>query len=57
MKKVAIIFLAFFITSVSTAYSCGIVPLQPLMPLGCTKQFPVCYCDNNNNCQWIWVCS
>ena len=37
--------------------TCGIMPLKPLTPLGCTNLCPSCQCDSRGqNCSWVWVC-
>lgn len=32
---------------------CGI---KPIAPIGCTSDDAVCICDNNGNCEWMFVC-
>lgn len=40
-----------------TGTGCGLVPLKPLVPLGCKDLTPVCQCDaKGKNCRWGWVC-
>jgi hypothetical protein len=37
--------------------SCGIKPLKPIPPIGCTDMCAQCQCDaNGQNCRWVWVC-
>ena len=36
--------------------SCGLMPLKPLIPLGCKDITPQCQCDANGSCAWVWVC-
>ena len=31
--------------------SCGVKPIRPIMPIGCTKQTAVCI-----DRRWVWVC-
>jgi hypothetical protein len=39
------------------ASGCGLVPLKPLIPLGCKDLRPECVCDSQGqNCHWEWVC-
>jgi hypothetical protein len=39
------------------AGTCGLVPLKPLIPLGCKDLKPECVCDSQGqNCHWVWVC-
>ena len=39
------------------AASCGLKPLKPLTPLGCTDLCAQCECDaRGQNCHWTWVC-
>ncbi len=41
----------------ASAGTCGLVPLKPLVPLGCKDLVPVCSCDaSGDNCSWTWVC-
>lgn len=36
---------------------CGLVPLKPLLPLGCRDLRPVCVCSSDGNACWYeWVC-
>lgn len=36
---------------------CSLVPLKPLVPLGCRDVVPVCSCDSRGEqCQYLWVC-
>ncbi len=36
---------------------CGLLPLKPLVPLGCRDLKPLCQCDKDGkNCVWVWVC-
>ena len=36
---------------------CGLKPLKPLTPLGCTDLCAQCECDSRGkNCKWKWVC-
>ena len=37
--------------------TCGLKPLKPLPPLGCTDLCAQCQCNaRGNNCNWVWVC-
>ncbi len=37
---------------------CGLIPLKPLVPLGCQDLTAVCVCDNRGqNCYWQWICT
>lgn len=39
------------------ASGCGLVPLKPLVPLGCKDLRPECVCDSKGeNCHWEWIC-
>lgn len=39
------------------ADSCGITPIKPIPPIGCTDLQPVCSCDAaGKNCRWTWAC-
>jgi len=43
---------------VSPAFGCGLVPLKPLTPLGCSDLVAVCVCDENGqNCYYQWHCT
>jgi hypothetical protein len=36
---------------------CGIVPIKPIVPIGCKDLRPECVCDaHGQNCRWDWVC-
>lgn len=36
---------------------CGLMPLKPLVPLGCRDLTAVCTCDSTGlNCHWEWQC-
>jgi hypothetical protein len=36
---------------------CGIVPVKPVIPIGCKDLKPECSCDSNGqNCTYNWVC-
>jgi hypothetical protein len=48
--------LLIFITTGLFAGTCGLVPLKPLVPLGCKDLVPVCVCDKNGNCSYQWQC-
>ncbi len=37
-------------------FGCGIVPIKPIPPIGCTDLIPECLCDNQGQCIWNWVC-
>lgn len=37
-------------------YGCGLEPLKPLAPLGCTDMEPVCICDSDGECEWKFAC-
>lgn len=43
--------LALFAYFPDWARACGLKPLPPLMPLGCTTQWAVCI-----DGKWVWVC-
>jgi hypothetical protein len=39
------------------AGSCGILPIKPIVPLGCRDLCPQCQCDpSGQSCWWVWVC-
>ena len=41
----------------SHAAFCGLKPLKPLVPLGCSDLVAVCVCDDRGqNCRWEWHC-
>ena len=43
--------------SCNAATGCGLLPLKPLIPLGCKDLTPVCTCDEKGkNCKWLWQC-
>jgi hypothetical protein len=36
---------------------CGIVPIKPIVPIGCKDLVAVCHCDQSGyNCRWVWEC-
>ena len=40
-----------------SARSCGLKPLKPLPPLGCSDLRAECICDEKGkNCKWQWIC-
>lgn len=56
MKKLVLI--CFFIFSGSIfADSCGIEPIKPIAPIGCSDMKSICTCDQyGQNCQWSFQC-
>lgn len=37
--------------------NCGLKPLKPLPPLGCTDLCAQCQCNaNGSDCRWVWNC-
>lgn len=36
--------------------SCGIQPIPPVPPVGCRAMIPVCVCDADGECHWIFEC-
>ena len=41
----------------STQSGCGVVPVKPVVPVGCKDLKPQCVCDQHGkNCAWQWVC-
>lgn len=43
--------------SASAQTSCGLQPLKPLAPMGCSDTIPSCVCDQRGgNCRWQFVC-
>ena len=49
--------LAMIPSSVCASGGCGLLPLKPLVPLGCVDLVPQCRCDAQGlNCRWEWVC-
>ena len=39
------------------AGNCGIKPIKPIPPIGCTDLVGVCVCDaQGQNCHWQWQC-
>lgn len=45
-----------FWSSVGAAQWCGLPPLPAMPQVGCVRMQPVCTCDAEGNCQWIFVC-
>ena len=36
---------------------CGLKPLKPLPPLGCTDLCAQCQCNaTGSDCRWVWIC-
>lgn len=38
------------------AQFCGVVPITPVPPVGCTRLEPVCVCDAQGRCFWQFMC-
>jgi hypothetical protein len=39
------------------ATGCGLRPIKPITPLGCSDLVAQCQCDEDGkNCTWTWVC-
>lgn len=39
------------------AGDCGLLPLKPLIPLGCKDLSPQCVCNaKGDKCAWQWQC-
>lgn len=36
--------------------SCGLPPLPPLPSIGCDHMEPVCICDRDGECKWMFEC-
>ena len=43
-------------SSIAFAGDCGLQPIKPIPPLGCKDTTPVCQCDSNDQCQWVFEC-
>ena len=37
-------------------FGCGLPPLTPIPPLGCSSMEPVCICDDSGRCSWQFKC-
>lgn len=37
--------------------SCGMMPMKPMTPMGCSDTQAVCICDGSGDCSWIWICT
>ena len=38
--------------------TCGIKPIKPIPPLGCTEMCASCQCSaDGSDCDWVWVAS
>ncbi len=52
--------IAFFVLCGSIAFAgdgdCGLQPLKPIPPIGCKDTTPICQCDSDNRCQWVFEC-
>lgn len=35
--------------------NCGIMPIKPIIPIGCKDVVAQCQCDRDG-CRWVWVC-
>lgn len=45
------------LTFVLLVTGCGIVPIKPIVPIGCKDLRAECVCDaSGQNCEWQWVC-
>ena len=53
---------AFLLTSTTpepacAASGCGIKPIKPIPPIGCTDMCAQCQCNaDGSDCNWVWVC-
>lgn len=37
--------------------SCGVKPVKPVRPIGCSDLVAECRCDSRGrNCRWEWIC-
>ena len=37
--------------------TCGIMPIKPIPPLGCSDLCAQCQCNaNGSDCRWVWNC-
>ena len=37
--------------------SCGIMPIKPIPPIGCTDLCAQCQCNaDGSDCRWVWNC-
>ena len=39
------------------ATACPPLPPAPPPPPNCGEQMPLCICDENGRCRWVWTCS
>lgn len=64
MKRLLLLGAALLVLSLSTGpravsaqSGCGIKPLKPIVPIGCSDLEAECVCDDRGrNCKWKWVC-
>ena len=50
-------FAVFSATPACAGGQCGVMPIKPIPPIGCTDMQPVCQCDaTGRSCAWTWVC-
>ena len=41
----------------ASTQGCGVLPVKPVVPIGCKDLTPQCVCDAaGKNCAWQWVC-
>jgi len=53
----ALLFLSTLVVERACASGCGILPIKPIPPLGCSDLCPQCQCDTQGqNCRWVWIC-
>jgi hypothetical protein len=56
---VAIVAIGIYVllNSADASANCGFKPFKPFKPYGCQGEMvAICVCDDNYNCNWVWVC-
>lgn len=53
---VVVLLASLAVSGAALADSCGIPPIPPIPQIGCRDMQPVCVCDDEDECRWIFVC-
>lgn len=45
-----------FLGAGAASANCGIPPISPVPPVGCSSVVPVCTCNYSGRCWWTFQC-
>ena len=54
--KCCLVTFLFVFGSFAYAGDCGLQPLKPIPPIGCKDTTPVCQCNSDEDCHWVFEC-